>query len=368
MKIVYFIDHLRPDGTQTVLAQLVTGLAARGHQQTVFCLNDSWDRELLDRLRAASADVRVIGKVALVSGYGLVSMWRWLRRAQFDVAITLLFVSDVVGRVVARLAKVPRIVSSIRTRNVDYSSLQLWLVRSTMNSAEAVIINSAHVRDFAVNNEGAPPDRVYVIPNGVCIGDYNTVADGHSLRSGFGLSTSSKLVGSVGRLTWQKGFDMLLKAVSLLNGQSMDLLIAGVGEEEKSLRSLSEKLGVQKRVHFIGYHRNIPSFLRSLDLYVHPARFEGMPNAVVEAMAAACPIVATDVDGTRELIQDGKHGWLVPPEDPAALASALREALGNLDEARKRGTTAQRRVAEHFSIEKMVSSWEDVLSGKYLQP
>ena len=85
-------------------------------------------------------------------------------------------------------------------------------------------------------------------------------------------------------------------------------------------------------------------------------------------MAAACPIVATDVDGTRELIQHGEQGWLVPPEKPAALAFALREALCDLDEARRRGAAAQRRAAEHFTVEKMVSSWEGILSGKQLQP
>ena len=368
MNIVYFIDHLRPDGTQNVLAQLVTGLAARGHQQTVFCLNDSWDRDLVDRLRAVGADVRIIGKVALASGCGLVLMWRSLLKAQHDVAITLLFVSDVVGRVVARIAGVPRIVSSIRTRNVDYSSLQLWLVRATMHSADAVIINSAHVRDFAVNKEGARPERVHVIPNGVCIDDYPTATDRHSLRGELRLSTSSKLVGSIGRLTWQKGFDVLLKAVSLLNYHDFDLLISGVGEEEASLRALSLKLGVQKRVHFIGYRRDIPSLLSSLDLYVHPARFEGMPNAVVEAMAAARPVVASRVDGICELVENGIHGWLVPPDEPEVLAKAMSAALSNADEARKRGAAAQQRVAEHFTIEKMVSSWENILSGKQLHP
>ena len=368
MKIVYFIDHLRPDGTQTVLSQLVLGLAARGHQQMVICLNNSWDRELVDRLRAVGADVRVVGKMALASGYGFLSMWRWLRNAQHDVAITLLFVSDVVGRIVARVAGIPRIVSSIRTRNVDYSSLQRWLVRVTMGSAEAVIINSAHVREFAINEEGAAPDRIYVIPNGVCINAYATSTDRLSFRSELGLSPSSKLVGSVGRLTWQKGFDVLLKAVSVMNCQDFALLISGVGEEEADLRALSVKLGVQKLVHFIGYRRDIPSFLSSLDLYVHPARFEGMPNAVVEAMAAARPIVASRVDGICELVENGIHGWLVPPDEPEVLAKAMSEALRNPDEARRRGVAAQRRVAEHFTLEKMVSSWENILSGKRLEP
>lgn len=366
MNIVYFIDHLRPDGTQTVLSQLVNGLAARGHRQTVFCLNDSGDDELIKRLRGVGADVRIVGKVALASGYGLLSMWRWLRKAQMDVAITLLFVSDVVGRVVAKAAGVPRIVSSIRTRNVDYSSLQRWLVRATMGAAEAVIINSANVREFAINNEGARPNRIYFIPNGVCVDDYTKLNGQVPLRRELGLPTAARLIGSVGRLTWQKGFDVLLNAVSLLDREGFDLLISGVGEEDASLRALSVKLGVQKHVHFIGYRRDIPLLLSSLDLYVHPARFEGMPNAVVEAMAAACPIIATSVDGNCELLEDGIHGWVVPPEDPGALATAIAAALSDRDEARRRGIAARQRVTDHFSLDKMIAAWEKVLLGKVI--
>jgi glycosyltransferase involved in cell wall biosynthesis len=363
MKIVYFIDHLRADGTQAVLSQLAFGLAARGHQQTIFCLNDSCDREVVNRLQAGGAEVRIIGKAALVTGYGFVSIWQWLRRAEPDVVVTLLLVSDVFGRTMARMAKVRRIVSSIRARNINYSSFHRWLVRLTMRSVDAVIINSAYLREFAIDQEGAPSDRIFVIPNGVRVDDYSAAICSTSLRKDFGLPHQSKLVGSVGRLTLQKGFDVLLKAVSLVNRPALDLLICGLGEEEGNLRALADKLGLRKQVHFVGYRRDIPSFLKSLDLYVHPARFEGMPNAVLEAMAAACPVVATDIDGARELITDGEHGWLVPPEDPAALASTLKEALANLDEARKRGSAARQRIAKHFTVEKMVNSWENILAG-----
>jgi glycosyltransferase involved in cell wall biosynthesis len=364
MKIVYFIDHLRPDGTQAALTQLASGLATRGHQQTIFCLNGSWDRGVVNRLQGAGAEVRVVGKAALATGYGLVVMWRWLRRSQPDVAVTLLYVSDIIGRTLARMAKVRRIVSSIRARNANYSPLQRWLARITMRSVDAVIVNSVHVRQFAIEQEGAPPDRTFIVPNGVRVDDYTAANCSTTVREELGLSHQNKLVGSIGRLTRQKAFDVLLKAISVFDGPALDLVICGMGEEESRLCSLADQLGVGKQVHFMGYREDIPALLRSLDLYVHPARFEGMPNAVIEAMAAACPVAATDVDGTRELIKQGEHGWLVPPENAVALASAIKEALADPVEARRRGVLAQRRVAEHFTTEKMVRSWEDILLGK----
>jgi glycosyltransferase involved in cell wall biosynthesis len=367
MKIVYFIDHLRPDGTQTVLSQLVQGLASRGHNQTVICLNDSWDELLVDRLRAMGADVRIVGKLALAGGYGLVSVWRWLRGDRFDVVVTLLFVSDVVGRVLAGVAGVPRIITSLQTRNVDYTSLQRWVVRATMRSADAVVINNSYNREFAIAEEGAPPDRIVFIPNGVCVEDYVNPMDQALLRADMGLSPNSKVIGSVGRLTWQKGFDVLLHAFSLLAHEDLNLLIFGVGEEEAKLRALAAKLSLQTRVHFAGYRRDVPHILGALDLYVHSSRFEGMPIALLEAMAAACPIVASSVDGNRDLIEDGVHGWLVPPENPVMLARAIQEALSDLDEARRRAVAARQRVLTHFSIEAIVVAWEKLFIGRQEQ-
>jgi glycosyltransferase involved in cell wall biosynthesis len=364
MNIVYFIDHLRPDGSQTVLRQLVEGMGARGHDQMVICLNDSWDGNLVERLRTAGADVRIVGKMALAGGYGLLSMWSWLRSAQFDVAITLLFVSDVVGRVLAGMAGVPRIITSLQTRNVDYTSLQRWIVRATMRSADAVVINNSNNREFAIAAEGARPDRIVFIPNGVCVEDYTKPIDQAALRTDMGLLPNSKVMGSVGRLTWQKGFDVLLHAFSLVAHEDLNLLIFGVGEEEARLRALAAKLTLQARVHFAGYRRDVPHVLGALDLYVHSSRFEGMPIALLEAMAAACPIVASSVDGNRDLIEDGVHGWLVPPENPVILARTIQEALNDLDEARRRAAAARQRVLTHFNIESIVVAWEKLIMGR----
>lgn len=363
MKIVYFIDHLRPDGTQKVLKQLVDGLARRGHEQTVICLNDSWDEVLVTDLHETQAKVRIVGKMALASGCGLLSIWRWLRSNRFDVAVTFLFVSHVIGRPLARAAGVPRIVSSLRTRNMHYAQWQRRLVRYTMRWADAVVLNSNYVRHFAVTEEGAPANRIYVIPNGVRVENYSQAMSRVDLCAEFGLVLDQRLVGSVGRLTHQKGFDVLLQAIALIPRPDINLVVIGTGEEEARLRIQAATLGLTRRVHFAGYRRDVPRLLGALDLYVHPARFEGMPNALLEAMAAGCPVVATAVDGNCELIEDGLQGRLVPAENVEALATAIQAALNNPVDARKQAVAAQTRVAKQFSVDAMVTSWEKVLKG-----
>jgi glycosyltransferase involved in cell wall biosynthesis len=363
MKILFFIDHLRADGTQRVLCQLIEKMTAHGHKMAVVCLNNSWDAPLITLLRQHGVTVIIIGKARLLSGYGFVSTLRWIRCESFDVAVTMLFVSDVVGRALAYAAGIPRIVSSIRARNVNYRLWQLWLVRSTMRWADAVIVNSKATCAFATAAEGAPPERLIYIPNGVAPENYTSPMSRTALRADLGLAPETRLIGAVGRLTYQKGVDVLLKALAASALIDAHLLVVGAGEEEERLQAQADALGLTARVHLLGYRRDVPQLLGALDLYVHPARFEGMPNALLEAMAAGCPIVATATDGNVELIADGVHGWLAPPADPNALSAALSAALNDPLEARRRGDAARRRAVASFSVATMATAWERVLAG-----
>ena len=368
VKIVYFIDHLRPDGTQKMLTQLVSGMAERGYQQSVVCLNDSWDDNIVNLLRNTGSEVRIVGKPALLLGFGLLSTWLWLRNNHFQAAITFLFASDVVGRTLARLAGIPRIVTSIQARNTNYAQWQRWLVRKTMPWADIVEICSEQQRDFVIEEEGADPDQICLIHHSIRVEDYVHPVNKVAFRNKYGLGDEVYIIGSVGRLFPQKGYDVLLSAFEMLNLENVHLLIAGTGDELATLEGLTVDLGIKERVHFLGHLRDVPNFLRGIDLYVQASRFEGMSIAMLEAMASKCPIVATAVDGARELIHDGEHGWLVPTEDPKALAKAIEYAYTNPLDAKQCAIRARQRVEEQFSVEDMILSWEALISdnGNYI--
>jgi glycosyltransferase involved in cell wall biosynthesis len=227
-----------------------------------------------------------------------------------------------------------------------------------------VVLSSTHLRDFVIASEGASPDQLVVIPNSIRLQDYIHPIDRNLLRAELGLPSEQIVLGSVGRLTYQKGFDVLLQAFALVPRQDIVLVIAGVGENDASLRGLAAKLGLQNRVHFLGYRRDVPRLMPSFDVYVHASRFEGLPIVVLEAIAAECPVVATAVDGTRELIEDDVHGWIVPPEQPRLFAQAIQAALSDPVEAKARAVAARQHVASKFSFDVLLDSWENVFKGE----
>jgi glycosyltransferase involved in cell wall biosynthesis len=361
LKILYIIDHLRPDGTQRALLLLAEGLAARGHEQAVLSLNESHDPKLAARLRKMGVPVHLIGKRALLLLYGLAAAWRFMLRGRFDLAVTFLFVSDVLGPLLARTAGVPRLVSSQRSRNSDYGFWRRGLVRITLRQTDALVFNSRRVYEYFLERNSWAEGRCSIIQNGVRPSPTPRDEERARTRAALGIRPDQPLIGSVGRLTQAKGQDVLLQALTLMPDRDAALLLIGPGEEECRLRAQAATLGLTDRVLFTGHRRDVPGLLAALDVYVQPSRFEGMPNALLEAMAVGCPIVASAVDGIEELISDGLHGWLVPAEDAGMLALAVQAALENPAEARRRGDAARRRADDEFSVETMVNRWERVL-------
>jgi glycosyltransferase involved in cell wall biosynthesis len=206
---------------------------------------------------------------------------------------------------------------------------------------------------------GVPRSRITVIANGVDV----TRFDGRSQRpadAGLPAANGEPLVGSVGCLAPRKDFGTLLRALALLRdrGRRFACAIAGEGPEHEALSALARELGLSAQVAFLGERSDVDRLLPAFDVFTLSSREEGIPNALLEAMAAARPCVATRVGGNAEVLADGRTGWLVPPQDPPALAAALEAALADPVEAARRGAAARRAMIEERSIDAMVRRHE----------
>lgn len=165
-----------------------------------------------------------------------------------------------------------------------------------------------------------------------------------------------RIVGSLGRLERQKGFDVLVRALAELEG--VTAVVVGDGAEREALLRLARELGVGERLLMPGRSEEARRWLTAFDVFTVPSRAEGLPLVIVEAMLAGLPVVASDVGSIPEAVVDGETGLLVPPEDPAALAAALRRLLESPDAARAMGERGRARARERFTVEAMVASYE----------
>ncbi len=182
-----------------------------------------------------------------------------------------------------------------------------------------------------------------------------------SKRKELGLPEGAPLVGTVGRLTLQKGYAVLLEAAALVLAvmPAVRFLVVGGGELEGELKRLARQLGVEHAVRFTGPRQDVESLLVALDLFVSSSLWEGLPTVILESMAARVPVVATDVAGTRELVQDGLTGRLVPAKDPQALAHAIMWMFREREQALAMAERARSRVQD-FSIIRVTQQYEQI--------
>lgn len=360
ISVAYLIDSLRRHGTQAALASLVRGLGPLGYDQRVYSLNDAADPEVVAALQASGARVELIGKRRLLAASGLWRLYREFRQWRPSIVQTFLPYSDLIGRTLAHLAGTPAVVTSIRTRNADKRQWQLLLDRATMHWADRVVFNSQAVIAFSMAREGVTPGQAVYIPNAVSPAPVVPAVQVDRLRSELGLAPDALALGAVARLYRQKGHRFLLSAFQRVSSRFPQavLLLVGDGPLRQDLQRQCRRAGIADKVRFLGQRSDIPALLAVMDLVLHPALWEGMSNAVMEAMAAGKPVIATDVDGARELIRPGETGWLVAPGDAEALASQIIAVLERWPQAQSTGALAAQEITATYSFEKMVARYD----------
>jgi len=219
---------------------------------------------------------------------------------------------------------------------------------------------SAEVKQAMIRTLGLSEEDIAVICNGVDVDRYRQPVDRDHVRHHLGLDTKARLLITVGTLKTQKGHRYLIEAAARVMRQYPDahFLFVGDGELRPELQAQTNACGLSDKIHFLGNRRDVSELLAASDFFVLPSLWEGLSMALLEAMAAAKPIVATAVSGTGQVMIHNETGILVPPGDAAALAQAIDELVSNPARARAMGEAAQRRVEAHFSMEKQAAEYQ----------
>jgi len=347
--ILYLISELDVGGAEKALFHLVCNLDARFGRPAVACL--SGRGRVGDWLRDAGIDVINLDATPMMAPTEFGHLRRILRTGRYRLLHTFLYHANIFGRLAAIGTGVP-VISSLRVMEVDRpfrTKADRWTIRFV--AAETCVAEA--VRQWSIKR-GLPADKLVTIPNGVDCAAFQ--APRGAVRTELGLAETTRVVLFIGRLHWQKGPDVLVNAAARLVPLVRDVrfLFVGAGPMETRLRENVAGANLGSHVLFLGRRDDIPALLADADVLAVPSRWEGMPNALLESMAAGRPAVAARVGGCPELVVDGQTGLLVPPEDHAALAAALEKVLVRKVFAEEMGTAARERAKSNFTIDAMV--------------
>lgn len=231
--------------------------------------------------------------------------------------------------------------------------------------ADEIIVSADAVHEYYFNS-WCGSKTVYAPVNLNTFDPRSTSIDEKNLRNELGISPNVPVVGTIGNVNPLKGHEYLLRSVARLK-DDIDVAVPIIGAKLESrkpyynqLVELQSELDIEEQVKFVGYRSDIPQLLSLFDVFVLSSTAEACPMVTLEAMAMGVPVVATDVGGVKEQIPTDNHGWVVPPKEPPALASAIMEALSNSDEPLQRVYNAQERVKEKFSLHTCVEDHIDV--------
>lgn len=355
--VVHMIDELPRDGAEMLLLDLLR-LRDPALRYQVVCLVHGG--VLQPEFEAIGIPVTVFGRRGRYDPGLVWRLARWLRRERAAVVHTHLFTADSYGRLAARLAGVPAVFStshSILPPANGWFRCQVSAVLSRMTTA--VVACSEEVAHALVERDHLSPSRVRCIPNGIDLLKFGS-SSSEGVREELGIGKERKLLGVVGRLHPEKGHEFLFRALAAMPEQrrrQLACVIIGTGGLEEHLRAQSRALGVDECVIFTGSRGDVPRLVAALDVLVMPSRSEGLPIALLEAMATARPVLCTRVGGIPDVVRHGENGLLVEFGDLDALRAGIETLLDDPEAAARLAREARRTVVDRFDITRTAAAY-----------
>ena len=379
LHVAHLIESLGAGGAERLLhtnLKHLDGARFRSTVVTVFSRPDHWAGPIRELgVPVVSLDCRGLRDLPA----GVARLRRWLRLNRPDLVHSHLWAANVIGRVAGRLSGVP-VISSVHSPDhepevwADGAGVSLWKRRlalaldrwSARVGCTRMVAVSDYVRQYARRRLRFPAGRIDLLYNPIDTDALLTPAEGggrEKLLGELGLEPGSRILLSVGRVSPAKGLVYAVRALPLIRRESPTAHLVLVGATDDArwveyLKAEASARGVAGHLHFLGARRDVVNYLRGCDLFVFPSLYEGLGIALVEAMAAGCACVATEIGPIPEVVTHGVDGWLVPPGDAEALAGAVcallddrarREALGRAARASARARFQPQEAADRLA-------------------
>jgi glycosyltransferase involved in cell wall biosynthesis len=361
LPVMFILTSMPVGGAETLLVNLIRRMDRTRFAPQLCCLKELGPLgEVMSREIPAYAniiggkyDVRVLGRLT-----------KLLRRNHVAAVVTVGAGDKMFwGRLAARLAGVPVVLSAVHSTGWPDGIGRLNKLLTPIT--DAYIGVAAPHGQHLIEQEGFPPHKVRVIPNGVDVDQFSPWTDGTTVRRELGIAADAPVAGIVAALRPEKNHRQFLQAAAAVRREIPDaqFLIVGDGPERAPLEALTRELDLTKAVHFVGSRSDIPQLLAAMDVFVLTSRMEANPVSILEALATGKPVVAPNVGSIPESVIEGQTGNLTPPLNAEATASALINLLADPDLAHRLGTNGRQLVESRFSLDAMVQGYEDLIEG-----
>jgi L-malate glycosyltransferase len=371
MHIAYLIDELAVrGGSEKSLYVLADALAETELRVSVFCLSEGGFGEEFRKNGKFFFQCLSVKRVYDTSGLrGICKLIQYINNEKVDVLQSMHTGSDMIAPIASIFSKKNPVVISSR-RDLGFTKKAHHVVAQKILNFRVtkILVNSIAVKRSVVETENYPEEKIKIIYNGLDLNLYRNLEKEKSrqkLLSQHNLPNDTYLIGSAGNLNPVKGHKYLIEAMVKVIEKMPNAycVLAGEGSEKDSLSLLAQEKRVSDRIIFLGNIQTIPEFLTGLDIYVQPSLSEGFSNSILEAMAAGCAVVATDVGGNREAIVDEENGFIVPAGDVTALTEKISLLLGAGDMRLVIGENGKKRIMKNFSLEGMLGDYRKFYEG-----
>jgi len=361
INVLQLVEGMNWGGAETKLVELIAHMD-RDRFNTTVCSLGMGER-IKDKFDELDIPFVSLARRSRIDPTLILNVRKLIRQRQIDVVMTTLFYADVVGALASAISP-NKAVFSWETISAPEWLLthRLWAYRFAMKFCSKVVSVSNATADWLVDRRGLARDKVTVIPYGVDLDLFQGGGGNQALKHQLGFKPDDKLVGVVARLHPQKGHCYFIEAARLIADEfsNAKFVLIGDGDLRDDLEKQVAAAGLTESFSFLGFRNDVRELLRTLDVFVLPSLYEGLPNVILEAMATSLPVVATAVDGTVELVDNGKTGFLVEPKQPDALAAAISQLLRNGNLRESCGAAGRCKVEQKFSLAQQVTNFQNL--------
>ncbi len=365
-KVLFMIDSFMDlNGAERNVMEIVTRLDQKKFISILSALEMRASlKEFIERkgIKAINLDIRKIyGFKALRR---MIYIYRVIKNENIEIIVTYHNSSDIFGALIGKLAGVPVIISSRRDMGYNLKKRHVWFYKIVNRLCDQIITVSDEVKRTIVSRDGVSLSKIKTIYNGVDLNAFSNRSNNIFLKKELGIEPDDKVVGIIASIRHIKGHKIFLKSareVLIKQPHTSFLVVGSIDDMDlyEELKMMIKEYGIEEKVIFTDERSDVSKILSIIDVSVLTSFSEGFSNTLIESMAMERPVVATNVGGNPEAVDNGETGFLVPPGDPEAVANAINILLDDEELSERMGNEARNKVERQFPMERMIRIIED---------